>query len=109
MSQREADASWAMLDVPLPPAVRALRQEARAFARREILPRAQDIDGSGHIPADLWPKLGQAGMLGVTVAPSYGGAGLGYLEAWPSPSRRPGPMRSAAWRPLPSRRATASR
>lgn len=76
----ERDAGWALLDVPLPPSAQALRQEARAFARREILPRAQEIDSSGRIPGDLWPKLGEAGLLGITVEPRHGGAGLGYLE-----------------------------
>lgn len=80
MNFDDSDAGWAVLDVPLPPAAQALRQEARAFARREILPRAQEIDTGGRIPDDLWPKLGQAGLLGVTVASRYGGAGLGYLE-----------------------------
>ncbi|NDZ15742.1 acyl-CoA dehydrogenase [Variovorax sp. WS11] len=80
MSSGESDASWALLRVPLPAAAEEIRQEARAFANREIAPRAQDIDAKGRIPADLWPKLGEAGLLGVTVPARFGGAGLGYLE-----------------------------
>jgi len=57
-----------------------LRQSVRTFAEREIAPRAAEIDISNHFPADLWPKLGKLGVLGVTVEEKYGGAGLGYLE-----------------------------
>jgi len=56
-----------------------LRQSARDFAAREIAPRAADIDRANEFPADLWPKLGALGLLGVTVPEADGGAGMGYL------------------------------
>lgn len=80
MNMHASGAGWAVLDVPLPATAKTIRGEARAFARREIEPRAAEIDAAGKFPDDLWPKLGQAGLLGLTVAPEYGGAGLGYLE-----------------------------
>ncbi|MDQ0572526.1 isovaleryl-CoA dehydrogenase [Variovorax paradoxus] len=76
----DADSRWALLRVPLPPAAQAIRQEAHGFANREIAPRADEIESTGTLPADLWPKLGDAGLLGVTVPSRFGGAGLGYLE-----------------------------
>ena len=56
-----------------------LRDSVRAFAAKEIVPRAADIDRTNQFPPDLWPKLGSLGVLGVTVEEAYGGAALGYL------------------------------
>jgi isovaleryl-CoA dehydrogenase len=56
-----------------------VRQHARRFARERIAPRAEEIDRSNEFPRDLWPELGGAGLLGVTVPERWGGANLGYL------------------------------
>jgi len=56
-----------------------LRESVRAFADDNIAPRAADIDASNEFPRDLWPQLGDLGLLGVTVKEKYGGSGLGYL------------------------------
>ena len=57
-----------------------IRDSVASFAADKIAPRAADIDSSNTFPRDLWPQLGDLGVLGVTVEEEYGGAGLGYLE-----------------------------
>lgn len=57
-----------------------LRDAVADFATNEIAPRAADIDRENEFPADLWQKFGDMGLLGVTVAEEYGGAGMSYLE-----------------------------
>lgn len=59
---------------------RLLRDTVREFAAREIAPRAAAIDASNEFPNELWQRMGAIGLLGLTVEPDYGGAGLGYLE-----------------------------
>ncbi|HEU4622551.1 MAG TPA: isovaleryl-CoA dehydrogenase [Burkholderiaceae bacterium] len=66
------------LDIPLGEDVAMLRDAVRAFAKNEIAPRAAQIDRTDTFPADLWPKLGALGVLGITASDTYGGAGLGY-------------------------------
>ena len=57
----------------------ALRDTVRDFAASEIAPRAAEIDKSDQFPTDLWRKMGQLGVLGITVPEAYGGADMGYL------------------------------
>jgi isovaleryl-CoA dehydrogenase len=56
-----------------------VRNQVRRFARERIAPRAEEIDRSNEFPRDLWPELGAAGLLGITVPERWGGANLGYL------------------------------
>jgi isovaleryl-CoA dehydrogenase len=57
-----------------------LRASVRGFTADEIAPLASEIDKSNEFPRQLWPKLGDMGLLGITVEEEYGGSGLGYLE-----------------------------
>ena len=59
--------------------IEMLRDSIAAFAAAEIAPRAAEIDRSNQFPMDLWRKMGDLGILGITVPEEYGGAGLGYL------------------------------
>ena len=57
-----------------------IRDTVAGFAAREIAPLAEEIDRTNTFPRQLWPKLGELGLLGMTVEEEYGGSGLGYLE-----------------------------
>jgi isovaleryl-CoA dehydrogenase len=56
-----------------------LRETVRSFATDHIAPRAAEIDETNLFPSDLWPQLGELGLLGITVEEEYGGSNLGYL------------------------------
>ena len=56
-----------------------LRATVRQFAAREIAPIAAAVDANNEFPRELWPRLGDLGLLGITVDEADGGAGLGYL------------------------------
>ena len=58
----------------------AIRETVERFTATSIAPRAAEIDRSNTFPRDLWPSLGELGLLGITVEEEFGGAGLGYLE-----------------------------
>ncbi|MDX1711992.1 MAG: isovaleryl-CoA dehydrogenase [Rhodovibrionaceae bacterium] len=57
-----------------------LRDSVMSFASDEIAPLAAEIDRTDEFPRQLWPKMGELGLHGITVEEDYGGAGLGYLE-----------------------------
>ncbi len=61
-------------------AAEMLRASVRAFADDEIAPRAHSIDETNQFPEDLWKKMGDLGVLGITADEAYGGAAMGYLE-----------------------------
>jgi len=64
---------------PLGEDIAALREAVRTFAQEQIAPRAAQIDRDNLFPADLWRKLGELGVHGLTVPEEYGGTGMGYV------------------------------
>ena len=57
-----------------------IRDAVYGFSQQSIAPIAADIDRDNNFPRSLWNKMGDQGLLGITVEEEYGGAGLGYLE-----------------------------
>jgi isovaleryl-CoA dehydrogenase len=68
------------LDFDLGSTTDMLRESVADFAQAKIAPLAAEIDSSNEFPMELWPAMGEMGLLGVTVDEEYGGAGMGYLE-----------------------------
>ena len=71
--------SYAMLDHGLGEDLDMLRDLVYKFSKSEIAPRAAEIDKENEFPADLWRKMGDLGILGITVAEEFGGSNMGYL------------------------------
>lgn len=71
--------SWTSLDFGLGGDIDQLRGLAQQFAANEIAPRAARIDADNAFPNELWPQLGEIGLLGLTVDEAYGGTDMGYL------------------------------
>ncbi len=59
--------------------VSALQEMVHRWAQDVLKPRAAEIDQTNAFPPDLWPQMGELGLLGITVEEDYGGAGMGYL------------------------------
>ena len=68
------------LDFDLGETADMIRDTVRSFTADNISPIAAEIDRSNEFPRYLWPKMGELGLLGITVEEEYGGSGLGYLE-----------------------------
>ena len=71
--------AWTGFDFGLGEDLDRLRLSVSGFARDKIAPRAAEIDRSNAFPRDLWPQMGDLGLLGITVEEEWGGAGMGYL------------------------------
>lgn len=67
------------LNFDLGETVDMIRDTVRSFTADKIAPRAAEIDSTNEFPRDLWPQLGELGLLGLTVEEEQGGSGLGYL------------------------------
>src|SRR5271169_3487939 len=72
-------AHFPALDFHLGETIDMLRATVQQFAAAAIAPRAAEIDRSNQFPPDLWPKMGDLGLLGITVEEEYGGTNMGYL------------------------------
>ncbi|MFT6593171.1 MAG: isovaleryl-CoA dehydrogenase [Zhongshania sp.] len=71
--------SYPTLNFGLGEELEMLRDATRQFAQQEIAPRAESIDKENAFPMDLWRKMGDMGLLGITVSEEYGGSSMGYL------------------------------
>ena len=71
--------SYPTLNFDLGEDIDLLRDQVFQFAQNEIAPLAEEADANNQFPNALWPKLGEMGLLGVTVSEQYGGADMGYL------------------------------
>jgi len=72
--------SLAPIDFDLGETAEMLRESVANFATDQIAPIAADIDRDNEFSRSLWNKMGEMGLLGITVEEEYGGAGMGYLE-----------------------------
>ncbi len=73
------NSAYPTLDFGLGETIEMLRQTVYEFSADEIAPRATQMDESNSFPQDLWRKMGDMGLLGMTVDEEFGGTGLGYL------------------------------
>ena len=72
--------TYPSLNFGLGETVNLLRESVSDFVAKEIAPLAADIDRNDQFPLEMWRKMGDMGLLGITVPEQYGGAGMGYLE-----------------------------
>ena len=70
----------ASLDFSLGETADAIRESTARFAREVIAPVAAEVDETNAFPRELWPRMGELGLHGITVEEDYGGLGLGYME-----------------------------
>lgn len=71
---------YSQLDFGLGETANLLRESVQDFVAAEIAPLAGEIDKKDHFPLELWRKMGDMGLLGITVGDEFGGAEMGYLE-----------------------------
>ena len=71
--------SYPTLNFGLGEDIEMLRDQVYQFAQNEIAPLAEQADADNQFPNQLWTKLGDMGLLGVTVSEQYGGSDMGYL------------------------------
>ncbi len=69
----------ASMSFDLGPEIDALREMVHRWAQDRVKPMAAAIDRDNAFPPELWPEMGSLGLLGITVAEEFGGAGMGYL------------------------------
>jgi len=71
--------SQVAMNFGLDPMIEEMREQVARWVEERLAPRAAEIDQTNKFPRDLWPELGDLGLLGVTAEEEFGGAGLGYL------------------------------
>ena len=69
--------SFPSLNFGLDPMIEEMRDVVRRWVDDKLAPRAAEIDSSDTFPRDLWPQLGEMGLLGITADEAFGGSGLG--------------------------------
>lgn len=71
--------NYPTLHFPMSDELKMLKETAYQFSQKEILPLADKTDKENAFPLELWSKMGELGLLGITVDEAYGGSQLGYL------------------------------
>ncbi len=71
--------SQAFMKFDLDPMIEEMRDVVARWVEDNLTPRAAEIDASNQFPRDLWPQLGELGVLGITAEEEYGGSALGYV------------------------------
>ncbi len=71
--------SQAFMKFDLDPMIEEMRDVVARWVEDNLAPRAAEIDATNQFPRDLWPQLGELGVLGITAEEEYGGSGLGYV------------------------------
>ena len=57
-----------------------LRESVETFADAEVKPLRESMDKEDVFPKHMWKRMGEMGLLGITVEEEFGGMGLGYFE-----------------------------
>ena len=71
--------SHAFMKFDIDPMIEEMRDVVARWVADRLAPRAAEIDETNQFPRDLWPELGELGVLGITADEEFGGASLGYL------------------------------
>jgi acyl-CoA dehydrogenase len=67
------------MDFTVPEELREIKESVRSFVQRELIPAEATIEREDRIPPDLWRRMREMGLFGLTIPSAYGGLGVGPL------------------------------